>query len=104
MTDEWIVEKAKEAGKREGVFSDLVHSPKSRGVNSAYGIGFIDGMVEYRGSLWHDASELPDLDTKIVTLREGQCVSTTRRYYEHGMKEWNPEKWCYFEDILPPAL
>ena len=51
--------------------------------------------------LWHDASELPDLDAKIVTLCEGQCVSTTRRNYEHGMKKWNPEKWCYLEDIKP---
>ena len=58
MTDEWIVAKAKEAEKRNGVFSDLVHSPKSRGVNSAYGIGFIDGMVEYRDSLLHGANGL----------------------------------------------
>ena len=58
MTDEWIVAKAKEAEQRKGVYSDLVHSPKSRGVNSAYGIGFIDGMVEYRDSLWHGANGL----------------------------------------------
>ena len=47
MTDEQIVNAAKEAGKRTR-FSELVHSEKSRGVNSAYQIGFIDGMVEYR--------------------------------------------------------
>ena len=72
MTDEWIVEKAKEAGKREGVFSDLVHSPKSRGVNSAYGIGFIDGMVEYRESLWHkanDPNDLPEIDREVIALQ-----------------------------------
>ena len=50
MTDEEIVERAKEAEKRTG-FGELVHSPISKGVNSAYGIGFIEGMVEYRNSL-----------------------------------------------------
>ena len=50
MTDKEIVERAKKAEK-ETVFGELVHSPISRGVNSAYGIGFIEGMVEYRNSL-----------------------------------------------------
>jgi hypothetical protein len=50
MTDEEIVKRAKEAEKRTG-FGELVHSPISKGVNSAYGIGFIEGMVEYRNSL-----------------------------------------------------
>jgi hypothetical protein len=31
-----------------------VHSPISKGINSAYGIGFIEGMVEYRNSLQED--------------------------------------------------
>jgi hypothetical protein len=50
MTDEEIVKRAKEAEKRTG-FGELVHSPISKGVNSAYGTGFIEGMVEYRNSL-----------------------------------------------------
>lgn len=50
MTDEEIVKRAKEAEKRT-IFGELVHSPVSNGVNSAYGIGFIEGMVEYRNSL-----------------------------------------------------
>lgn len=50
MTDKEIVERAKEAEKRTG-FVELVHSPISKGVNSAFGIGFIEGMVEYRNSL-----------------------------------------------------
>lgn len=50
MTDKEIVERAKEAEKRTG-FGELVHSPISKGVNSAYGIGFIEGMVEYRNSI-----------------------------------------------------
>ncbi len=50
MTDKEIVERAKEAEKKTG-FGELVHSPISKGVNSAYGIGFIEGMVEYRNLL-----------------------------------------------------
>ncbi len=50
MTDKEIIERAKEAEKRMG-FVGLVHSPISKGVNSAFGIGFIEGMVEYRKSM-----------------------------------------------------
>ena len=50
MTNKEIVERAKEAEKRTG-FGELVHSPISKGVNSAFGIGFIEGMVEYRNSM-----------------------------------------------------
>ena len=55
MTDKEIVERAKEAEKRTG-FGELVHSPISKGVNSAYGIGFIEGMVEYRNSLQQESA------------------------------------------------
>ena len=54
MTDKEIVERAKEAEKRTG-FGELVHSPISKGVNSAFGIGFIEGMVEYRNSLQEES-------------------------------------------------
>lgn len=54
MTDKEIVERAKEAGKKTD-FCELVHSPISKGVNSAYGIGFIEGMVEYRNSLQEES-------------------------------------------------
>lgn len=42
ITDEQVVEMAKEHEKMQG-FGRLVGSPVSRGVNSAYGIGFLDG-------------------------------------------------------------
>ena len=54
MTDKEIVERAKEAEKMTG-FGELVHSPISKGVNSAFGIGFIEGMVEYRNSLQEES-------------------------------------------------
>lgn len=49
-SDEWIVEQAREAEKRTQ-FGELVYSKLSKGVNSAYGIGFIEGMVAYRDSI-----------------------------------------------------
>ena len=42
MTDEQIVEAAKSAEKKTE-FGELVHSKVSRGVNSAFGIGFLEG-------------------------------------------------------------
>lgn len=65
MTDEEIVERAKEAEKRTG-FGELVHRPVSKGVNSAYGVGFIEGMVEYRSSM----QEEPYLNWKDMSLQE----------------------------------
>ena len=50
MTDKEIVERAKAAEKRTG-FGELVGKLISSGVNSPYGIGFMEGMVEYRNSL-----------------------------------------------------
>lgn len=47
MTDEQIVKAAKEAGEKT-TFGKLVHSPISRGVNSAYGIGFLEGAEWHR--------------------------------------------------------
>lgn len=55
MTDKEIIQRAKEAEKRTG-FGELVHSPISKGVNSAFGIGFIEGMIEYRNSLQEESA------------------------------------------------
>ena len=44
ITDEQIVKKAKEQEKKRG-FGRIVGSSVSRGVNSAYGIGFLDGAA-----------------------------------------------------------
>jgi hypothetical protein len=42
FTDEQIVEAAKKAEQKTG-FGELVHSQVSRGVHSAFGIGFLEG-------------------------------------------------------------
>lgn len=54
MTDEQIVEAAKNVGENTG-FGKLVHSPISRGVNSAYGIGFLEGAEWAREQMLNDA-------------------------------------------------
>ena len=77
MTDKEIVKRAKEAEKRTG-FGELVHSPISKGVNSAYGIGFIEGMVEYRNSL----QEEPVSEDKMTISKE---------WFEHCKKSWYNE-------------
>ena len=67
MTDKEIVERAKEAEKRTG-FGELVHSTISKGVNSAYGIGFIEGMIEYRNSMQEEPSKFD------AAIQEGDDV------------------------------
>lgn len=75
MTDKEIVERAKEAEKRTG-FGELVHSPISKGVNSAFGIGFIEGMVEYRNSLQEEpVSE--DLDSFAIKYAQDKPYPVT---------------------------
>lgn len=56
MTDEQIVEAAKSAEKKTE-FGELVHSKVSRGVNSAYGIGFLEGAEWTREQMLKEAVE-----------------------------------------------
>ena len=56
MTDEQIVNAAKSAEKKTG-FGELVHSKVSRGVNSAYGIGFLEGAEWAREQMLKEAVE-----------------------------------------------
>jgi len=69
MTDKEIVERAKEAEKRTG-FGELVHSPISKGVNSAYGIGFIEGMVEYRNSLQEEPASGKQVKESLISKHD----------------------------------
>lgn len=57
MTDEQIVEAAKFAEKKTD-FGELVHSQVSRGVNSAYGIGFLEGAEWAREQMMKEAVEI----------------------------------------------
>ena len=107
MTDKEIVERAKKAEKRTG-FGELVHSPISKGVNSAFGIGFIEGMVEYRNSLQEEpvSEELDDAAYKFVMDNFGNpkepLYKFDQRCFRAGAK-WQKQKeyTCYeeaFED------
>lgn len=83
MTDEEIVKRAKDAEKRTS-FGELVHSPISKGVNSAYGIGFIDGMEEYRSSLQREPviKNLEKASRRYAALQAGMKDAMTSEYYE----------------------
>lgn len=71
MTDKEIIDRARLAEKRTTGFCDLVHSLISKGVNSAYGIGFIEGMVEYRNSIQKE--QWKPTETMLEALRWAKC-------------------------------
>lgn len=56
MTDKQIVDAAK-ASEKKTEFGELVHSQVSRGVNSAYGIGFLEGAEWAREQIMKEAVE-----------------------------------------------
>ena len=90
MTDKDIVKRAKDAEKRTR-FGELVHSPVSNGVNSAYGIGFIEGMVEYRNSLQEEpvSEDLDDAANNYgLNVRKGypRVMDETDRYIYNAFK------------------
>lgn len=90
MTDEEILKRAKDAERRTR-FGELVHSPVSNGVNSAYGIGFIEGMVEYRNSL----QEEPVSDTQSPVLFYGLTGSVGSTKQEPVSEELEKELSAY---------
>lgn len=83
MTDKEIVERAKAAEKRIE-FRDLVSSLMSSGVNSPYGIGFIEGMVEYRSSLPEEpvSDDLEEAARRYAALQAGMKDAMTSDFYD----------------------
>ena len=99
MTDEMIVAAAKEHGQHTE-FKKIVGSPISRGVNSAYGIGFLEGAVWYRDSIWHDGSETPNLGTEhgdafLIQWEDGIYDITG-----YSTLTWRTiKRWAFLKDI-----
>ena len=66
---EQIVEVAKQKEKKEG-FSEIVRDTK--GIYSAYGIGFLEGAIwaDNHPALWKpaDGDDLPDIDREVIAL------------------------------------
>lgn len=81
--EEQIVEAAK-AKEEETSFCELVKSPVSRGVDSACGIGFIEGAI------WAD--EHPDLYS--VTRK---AVERERKHLIDKACEWLEKNACDYE-------
>ena len=107
MTDKEIIERAKEAEKRT-CFGELVHSPISKGVNSAFGIGFIEGMVEYRKSMQQEpaSEDLEKAARKYAGIPEDSphdlkyCVQDKKAKYDAMLYGANWQK----EQLLAKAV
>ena len=80
--EEQIVEGAKARGEETG-FCELVKSPVSRGVDSAVGIGFIEGAV------WADKHPSEEIQ-RLKTMFESDPDA-----YEQGYKD-AIERFCEF--------
>ena len=73
MTNEQIVEAAKSAEKKTE-FGELVHSKVSRGVNSAYGIGFLEGAEWARQQIMKNAKDGWIDEECVIVLNDGTRI------------------------------
>lgn len=99
MTEEQIEEAAKE-------YSGLTDNPKdsySR-VKGSLCIAFKDGAYWCIKSVWHDASETPEIVKLLLVEKENGNVSLCRVYKNHANTNgW--KRWAYIEDLLyTPSL
>jgi hypothetical protein len=81
---EQIIKAAKQSEKREG-FTQIVKDAK--GVNSAYGIGFLEGAIWADCHLWKpaDGDDLPEIDREVIALLKDGMVVFAHRPPEY----WN---------------
>lgn len=90
MTDEQIVEAAKSAEKQTE-FGELVHSKVSRGVNSAYGIGFLEGAEWARRQMkdltWQDIKRIVKIADDL--LENNPRPRSEEEYYTRVLEEFN---------------
>lgn len=98
--EEQIVEAAKAKEKETG-FCELVKNPVSRGVNSAYGIGFLEG-AEWadkhpdlysvtRKAVEREREYMIDKFCEFMQSCEGYVVSGEKCNYENFMKFMNAQ-------------
>lgn len=70
---------------------------------------FRDGVEWFKKALWHDASEMPEIDKPLIIqyislMNEVSYLKDRRiaKYpWELNVKELRIIKWCYFDDLLP---
>lgn len=72
--EEQIIQAAKNAEKEVG-FNPIVM--RAKGVNSAYGIGFLEGAEWADAHLWHPAEgdDLPELEREVVVFTQKEGLS-----------------------------
>lgn len=76
-----IVKAAAEHGNETGQFCDLVHSPLSNGVDSGYGIGFIEGAV------WADRTMIENVCNWIIKNFPSSNTITSVMYADDFRKD-----------------
>lgn len=86
---------------------------KDENLKSALRFAFIDG-VEWADqhpnldSLWHDASEIPDIrDSILIQFAGGRCdvyiiqIKAQADLWHAWCKEYEVLRWAYVKDLLP---
>lgn len=58
-------------------------------------------------SLWHSPEMCPENNREIILISEKGLVHcwnlNNRRYWAGDVKDYNIERWCYIDDILPKS-
>lgn len=70
---------------------------------------FRDGVEWFKKALWHDASEMPEIDKPLIiqyiSLMNEVSYHKDRRIakypWELNVERLRIIKWCYFDDLLP---
>ena len=94
ITDEQIVEAAKEQENKRG-FGRIVGSPVSHGVNSAYGIGFLDGaayVVDFIEQIVNKGNSNNLIKPKTVMhklLTFGEAIEALKQGKKVAREGWN---------------
>ncbi len=76
---------------------------------SAERASFMDGAKwmqdKFIASLWHCPEMRPENKREIILISENGLVHcwyfNDRIYWEGDVKDYNIERWCYVDDILP---
>ena len=105
MTKEQIEKAAMEFAEREYEISDIDKIPLYK--------GFFHGAQWRINSVWHDASEVPEVNKRVLVCFENvineYIYYRIRAFKSNVIKNWNKQdsildkviRWAYIDDLLP---
>ena len=94
-------------------YSDEVYPCGIKDIQSDFIEAFSKGAEWRINSVWHDASEVPEANKRVLVCFEnviGECVYyRIRAFKPNVLKNWNMGNfsldkvlyWCYLDDLLP---